>query len=563
MAEAEANIVIRAIDRVTAPIKRINAAVDRMTRPLRRIGDAARRLGDAAGLGRLAGGLRNAGTAAAGLAGHLSGILGPLTAIGGAASIAGLGHLVTRYAEGADELGKFARQVGVGVEALQELEYAAERQGVTQDEFRDSLKTFSQTFGELKAGGGALHDLLQKVNPSFGRMVAGAGSTEEAFMMVVQAMGDLDDETRRAILGNAAFGESGLKLARLSEAGADGIAALREEARRLGIVLSEEDTAKAEAFQDSMTNLQKVMEGLGNVIGGELLPRIQPVIDALTGWIAANREMIAQRIAAVVQRIADAIRSIDWPAVRAGIAAFVERIQSVVQAIGGWDNALIGLIAILNGGLIASIVQVGGAFMKLGAILLMNPVLAIIAAIAAGAYLVYQNWDAIVAYFTEKFSGISAAFEDGFLNGIISVLAAFNPVLILADTIDGLVQYLFGIDLYAVGADFIAGLWDGVRAKWDKFRAWLDQAVQKLTGMLPGWVKEQLGFEDSGDSTPAEPEAPAPEPAGPESAASRAERYGIVPSSERPSAAEYIGPEEQVFVPLRDRSHPGASSCAA
>ncbi|KAA5606837.1 hypothetical protein F1188_02645 [Roseospira marina] len=52
--------------------------------------------------------------------------------------------------------------------------------------------------------------------------------------------------------------------------------------------------------------------------------------------------------------------------------------------------------------------------------------------------------------------------------------------------------------------------------------------------MLPGWVKEQLGFEDAGDTWTAPP--PRPDPAGSEPAAFGAERYGIVPPSERPGA---------------------------
>jgi len=507
MADAEARILIRAVDRVTAPIKRINAAVDRMTQPLRRVHEAAHRIGQVAGLGRLAGGLRGVGTAAAGLAGHLGGILGPLTALGGAASLAGLGQIVTGYAEAGDEVAKFARQVGVGIESLQELEYAAERQGVSQDQLRDGLKELSLQMGDLRMGTGTLHGLLKDVNPAFGTMLAGAQSNEEAFMMLMKAINSLQDPTRRSMLATAAFGEEAGILTRLAEAGADGIAELREEAQRLGIVLSEEDAAKAEAFQDSMTNLQKVMEGLRNVIGGELLLQIQPLIDSLTTWITTNRELIAQNIAALVQRIAEALRAIDWAAVQAGIQGFMDRIMSVVEFVGGWENALIALVALMNGGLIASVLDVGGAFVKLGGILLTNPVLAIIAAIALGAVAIYQNWDNIVAYFSNKFAAIKTAFSDGFLNGVVSLLVEFNPALLLADAINGMVNWLFGVDLYAVGAEFIANLGEGLQAKWQEVTAWLEDSIAGLVDWMPPWVKEKLGLDFSTEGGPTVPDA--------------------------------------------------------
>jgi len=440
MADVEANILSRTVDRVTAPIRRVNVAVDRLTERVHRARESVHRLGEAAGLDTLAGGLRDAGgVAAAGLMGRLSGMFSPLTALGDALSVSGLANAVSAYATAAAEVGAFAGQVGIGVEALQELNYAAAQQGIAQDTFRDGLATFARTLGEVETGSGALHDQLTQMNPAFAEMLAGAGSTEEAFLVVMRAMGSLEDETQRAALGTAAFGEAGLQMAQLGAVGSDGIAALREEAQRLGLVLSEQDMATATSFQESLSTLQSVLDGLRNTIGRELLPQILPVVAAFTAWLAANREVIAQNIAGAIQKIADAVRAIDWEAVITGIQGFLGGIQPVIDAVGGWEAALIALFAVMNGDLIGAVLKVGGAFLSLGRILLTNPILAIVAAIAGAALLIYQNWDGIMAW----------------LKPLLSDLGDF--------------------------ASDICEIFESV--------------VQKVTGILPDWLKEKLGIE--------------------------------------------------------------------
>lgn len=574
MADVEANILIRAVDKVTAPVRRINAAVDRMTRPIRRVSNAAMRLGEATGINTLARGLRGAAAAAGGLGSRLAGVLGPLGALGGAASVAGLGKIVTDFATGADETSKFARQVGLSAESLQELQYAADRQGVSQQLFNSSMVAFSKRVGELRAGTGGLHTMLQKVNPAFAEQLKNAESTEEAFGMMMTAINKLEDPQKRAALAAAAFSRSGVAMTRMAEAGAEGIAALREDARRLGLVIDNETAAAAEGFVDSMTRWSAVIKGVGNAIGAKLMPQIEPLLQSLTEWVLKNRELIATKISDVVERVADALRSIDWEVVQAGIKGFIARVQSLVEYIGGWDVALIGIIALMNGGLIASILSVAGAFVKLGAVVLANPVLAIIAAIAGAVYAIYANWDGIVAWFDAKLSRVTAAFEDDFLrgvlsllnefnpttllaeavngmvkwllgvdlfaigsewagklvdgtlgalrglgglgqwaanklervalafsdglvSGVLSILAEFNPVTLVADAIGAMVRWLLGVDLFAVGSDVIGGFWDGIRGMWGNVTAWLRDAINSLTSFMPDWVKEQLGIEVS------------------------------------------------------------------
>ncbi len=493
MADEEATVAIRAIDRITAPIRRMNAAVDSMTRPLRRVQRMAERISRETGFSALAGSLRRAGSAAAGLGRHLSGIIGPLGALTGVASVAGLTNLVGNFASGADELTKFSRQVGLSVEALQEYQFVAERQGVSQSAFNTSMIAFSKRMGELRAGTGGLYGLLKKVNPAFAEQLKNTHSTEEAFGLLMHAMTSLEDPQKRSALAAAAFSRSGTVMTRIAEAGAEGIAELRAEARRLGLVFDEETGHKAESFMDSMANLQAVFTGLKNAIGGDLLPHIQPLIDQFKTWLLVNRELIAQKIGAIIQRVAEALQSVDWAAVWAGITGIIDSLGSAVDAVGGWENALLALVAVMNGGLIGSVLSVGKAFLGLGRVVLANPVLAAVALIAGAVYVIYENWDKIVEWFQARFARIRSAFDVGFVAGVTEILRSFNPVSIIMDAIDGLVSYLFGVDLGTVARQAFNALPAGAREILETLFAPAVWVMDKIDAMITSLTTKPLG----------------------------------------------------------------------
>jgi colicin import membrane protein len=64
--------------------------------------------------------------------------------------------------------------------------------------------------------------------------------------------------------------------------GADGIAQLEEEARKLGVTMSTEDAAAAEEFGDKMAALQTAIDALAIKAGSVLVPALTQVVEKLT-----------------------------------------------------------------------------------------------------------------------------------------------------------------------------------------------------------------------------------------------------------------------------------------
>ena len=159
-----------------------------------------------------------------------------------------------------------------------------------------------------------------------------------------------------------------------------------------------------------------------------------------------------------------------------------------------------GLIAVV-GNLVTALRAGYGVMAAFNLVLAANPIgliVTAVAALAAAAYLIYQNWGPISNFFSGLWAEIKSAFDQGFIQGVLKVLEVFNPTIWIAKGVNALIEYLFGIDLAKVGSEWIGGLWDGMQAKWAELVDWLSSAVTSLMDWMPDWVKERLGLDAGG-----------------------------------------------------------------
>ena len=80
----------------------------------------------------------------------------------GAATVGGLGALIDRSISAADAIGKTADKIGVGVEALQELRFAAKASGVEQQTLDMALQRFTRRAAEAAQGTSEAKDELAR-----------------------------------------------------------------------------------------------------------------------------------------------------------------------------------------------------------------------------------------------------------------------------------------------------------------------------------------------------------------------------------------------------------------
>ena len=86
----------------------------------------------------------------------------------GVTTVGGLAALVDRSISAADAIGKTADKIGVGVEALQELRFAAKASGVEQQTLDMALQRFTRRAAEAAQGTGEAKDALAQMGIAHG-----------------------------------------------------------------------------------------------------------------------------------------------------------------------------------------------------------------------------------------------------------------------------------------------------------------------------------------------------------------------------------------------------------
>jgi len=460
------SVVVSAIDRITAPMQKINRSIQKLSRPIRIVNRSLRNLNKAAGLDKFIRSLKSARTHAGNVASSIGGVLKKLGLITGVAGGAGIA-LINSFATAGDKIDKTARRLGFGSQALQEWQHVAELNGVSQDLFNNSLSAFGKRLGEAKAGTGGLTTLLKKVSPALLEQLKSANSVEAAFNLYINAVGKVTDESKKAALTSAAFSRAGLPLTNIMNAGANAIAHQREEKRRLGLI-DNAGIKSAADYKDQMFQLSEAFAGVRNVVVGQVLPVFNVLIGRLTSLIVKMRPQIEQWAKGFAQNLPQRLQKI-WQGFKQMLDAIKPLItfgRWLIQNVGLMNAAFGALAVIIGGSLVSALWSAVLVIKALGLAILATPVgwiLAAIAAIAAAVFLIIKNWEPIKTFFIKLWDGIT-------------------------DTFFSRVQNIKG---------FFKGLWDGVSQLFDNGIKTLKDKLLSMTDILPDFVKEQLGLDAS------------------------------------------------------------------
>lgn len=481
------NVVVKAVDRLTGPLRGMLGRVRAATTGIR---GRLTNLVDRSGLPVLTNNLRKVGTAAAGVARRIAVVGGAIAAMSTAAGAAIFG-LVRSMAGAGDESVKFADRLGISVETLQEWRFAAERSGIDTGTFNNALKDFNKNLGQAAAGSGEAKDVLAALGIRIKDTSGRVRSMDQLLPEVADKLSRVRSASLRAAAAGKIFGEEGgARLVNMLSLGSKGIDDLRDRARQLGLVMSEEAARDSEAFNDALTDTQSALAGVRNTIGAKLLPILTQLANKLTDSIIRYRPQIEAFASAFADRlpgyIEQAIRF--FGDLRESLEPIIKIMGWLVENVGAANLVLGTLATIITTSLIGTILNLALALKGLGVAIAITPIgwlIAGIAAIIAAGYLLVKNWDEISAWWIEKFETVKAAFSEGFLQGMLTAWKEYNPVSLIMETFNGLIKYLTGWDIAAI------------------LRAKIMAAVSAVRNALPDWAQDLLGISGGEPATAA------------------------------------------------------------
>ncbi len=364
---------ISAVDKATATIERVNRSIDRMTAPFRALSKSTKALADASGLTKLSKSLGDVAKHADRAARSVTKIAAPLLAIVGGGTLAGLSDMVTHWERIGAETERTSRLIGITANELTQMRGAANLMGVSADSMTAGLQSLQDTLQDARWGRNqGAFATLQALGITLKTTKNGAIDTHPALV-------DLADRMQRIQKRDPAAARNlarSLGVEQLLPVLVQGRAAMQQyeaEARRLRGDFTPDMATRAQGFARSLSRMGAATDGLKTSIADRLTPVLQPLIDRLTEWIAKNREMIGQHVAAIVQRIADALSKVDWDKFAdsltravSEILDFAGSVANLVEHLGGWKTVATALALYMGGGFVASIAATIASVVMLG-----------------------------------------------------------------------------------------------------------------------------------------------------------------------------------------------------
>ena len=192
-----------------------------------------------------------------------------------------VGQFLTRTAMQAiqygDEINKAAIKSGLAAEAISSLAYAAKQSDVDLGSLSTSIRKMQIALSEAATGGKAQKETLDALGLSIAEIKA--LQPDRQFELIADRISMLTDPADRARAATDLFGKSGAELLPLFEQGAAGIRAAREEAERLGIVLSTEQVQALAEADDALKRFTQSWDSFAAKITSKVAPVLTDILD--------------------------------------------------------------------------------------------------------------------------------------------------------------------------------------------------------------------------------------------------------------------------------------------
>lgn len=251
-----------------------------------------------------------------------------------------------------DALDKMSKRTGFGVEALSTLSYAATQCGTDVETVEGAIRGYQSVLADAANGSTDAAEKLSRLGLDAAKLAA--LSPEEQLRALFDALGRIEDPTRRAAAAMEIMGDDGAKLGPIFADGTATLDAFAAEAREVGAVMSDEQAAASAELASATNRLKGSLQGVAVQLGGALIPTLQAGADKLTAFVRKIGELTAAQ-----------------PGLVAGLTKF-----ATVAAAAFGAGRLVKTLSDYGAAFGALIPKIAGATQALYAFAATNPILA-------------------------------------------------------------------------------------------------------------------------------------------------------------------------------------------
>ena len=172
---------------------------------------------------------------------------------------ASIGAAINQSLDFAADLSATSKELGVGVERLQEWRYAASVAGVSANDLDGNVQKLTARIGLANSGNRDAQQSFVDLGVGFSTTSGHARQTEAVFKDVIQRLTEIEEPSERARVGAQLFGEQYQKLEPILQAGAEGFRQSTAEAGRFGAVMSAEEIKSLEKVNADLERMKSIL----------------------------------------------------------------------------------------------------------------------------------------------------------------------------------------------------------------------------------------------------------------------------------------------------------------
>lgn len=200
----------------------------------------------------------------------------------GAAVAGALAGMAVSAGLAADDLNTLSKQTGFTTDMLQQIEYAADLIDVDAETIVNAARkmkdNMTSTGAEVTAAWEKLGVTLKNTDGTW-------RNTQDVFFDVVGGLSLVRDEVERDQLAMTLFGTKADALAGVIDDGAHSLRQYGEQARDMGLILSQDALDGANKFNDGLSTIKAQAKAAFTEAGASLAETLLPELEKLVGWV--------------------------------------------------------------------------------------------------------------------------------------------------------------------------------------------------------------------------------------------------------------------------------------
>lgn len=282
---------------------------------------------------------------------------GLLAAGAAAATAAGAMTLAVKGTiDAADEMSKASAKIGVPIEELSRLKYAADLSGVSFEGLQTAVGRLSRVMNDAKNGSKEAVDTFAQLGISATNADGSLKSASQVLQEVSDKFASMPEGAEKTALAMELMGRSGANMIPLLNGGSEALAKLMGEADQFGQVFTQTMGSQAEAFNDNISRLQGAFGNLAARLATELLP----YLEQFTNWLVENAPQITGFVVRTVEGFAQFGSAISQ------VAGFFDQLDASIRRMGDNMRATISSVVQMASELVQAFAAIPGQMMEIG-----------------------------------------------------------------------------------------------------------------------------------------------------------------------------------------------------